>query len=115
MESFNKLLSEATNNVLTSLLGESISELVYGAIERYSQLRREEIGEKTEAFFDQLGKLVGSEGARVIQAVSLRHLSRRLEGEYEEVETYLSFLDKLNELKFALLAPSVNAERPGFN
>jgi len=68
-------------------------------------LKREEVGEKIEAYYAYLEKLLGSEGAQIIQKPSVKRLCLKLRREYEEIEKYFSFLDELYEIKFKLLAP----------
>ena len=53
-------------------------------------------------------RLLGSEIAHVILAMSLKELCAKLQREYEQVESYFSFLDELYEIKFKLLAPMAN-------
>jgi len=89
---------------MRQVFGESASELIYGFMERQASLKREEMGEKIEAFDAYLKKLVGSEVAQVILAVSLKGLCAKLRREYEEIETYFSLLDGLYEIKLNLLA-----------
>lgn len=65
--------------------------MIYGLARRHIFLKREEIGEKIEVFYDYLGKLLGSEQALIIQVASFRRLCFMLLQEYEEVERYVSF------------------------
>lgn len=111
MDRFGELLFEAINDTVRLVFGESASELIYTFMERHALLKREEVGEKIGVFYVYLGKLLGSEGAQVIQASSLRRLYLKLWREYEEMETYFSFLDELYEIKFKLLVPSLKEER----
>lgn len=110
MEKFGELLSRSMDDTMRRVFGESASELIYRLMERHVSLRREEIGEKIEAFYAYLEKLLGSEEAQVIRATSLRRLYLKLRREYEEVERYFSFLDELYEIKFRLLIPSFKEE-----
>ena len=103
VEKFGRLLSETMNDTLRQVFGESASELIYTLAERHVLLKREELGEKIEAFYAYLEKLLGSERAQIIQAASLKRLYLNLQREYEEVETYFSVLDELYEIKFKLL------------
>ncbi len=107
---FGELLSEAMDETIRQVFGECASEVIYRVMERYASLEREEIGDKIEIFCAYLEKLLGSEGVQVIQATSLKRLCLKLRLEYEEVEMYFSFLDKLYEVKFKLLVPSLKEE-----
>jgi len=111
VERFDELLSETMDGTIRQVFGESASELIYGLMERHVPMKRKEVGEKFEAFYACLEKLLGSEGAQIIRATSLRRLCLKLRREYEEVEKYFSFLDKLYEVKFQLLASSLKEER----
>jgi hypothetical protein len=111
MRKFGELLSEAMDDTIRQVFGEHASEMIYRVMERHAFLKREEIGDKIELFCAYLEKLLGSEGAQVIQATSLKRLCLKLRLEYEEVEMYFSFLDKLYEVKFKLLAQSLKEER----
>ena len=111
MKRFGELLFEATDDTMRQVFGESASELIYRFVERQVLLKREEVGEKIGVFYSYLGKLLGSEGAQIIRETSLRRLCLKLRREYEEIETYFSFLDELYEIKFKLLAPLLKEER----
>jgi len=111
MERFDGLLFEAIDDTIRLVFGESASELIYSLVERHVSLKRGEIGEKVEIFFSYLEKLLGSEGARIIQNASIKRLCLKLRREYEEIETYFSFLNELYEIKFKLLAASSKEER----
>jgi len=104
MKGFSELLSETMDDTISQVFGESNSELIYTLVERHVSLKRGEVGEKFEVFYACLEKLLGSEGAQIIQAASLKRLCLKLRREYEEVEKYFSHLDKLYEVKFQLLA-----------
>jgi len=108
---FGELLSGTTDTTMKEIFGESASELIFRLMERQVSLKREEVGEKIEAFQAYLQKLVGLEVAQVIVATSLKGLCTELQREYEEIEKYFSFLDELYEVKFKLLAPSLREER----
>jgi len=101
---FSVLLSDTMNNTMVQVFGESASELIYTLMERQAALKREEVGEKIEAFHAYVKKLVGSEIAQVILTAGLKGLCAELRREYEEVEKYLSFLEDLYEIKLRLLA-----------
>jgi hypothetical protein len=107
VEGFSELLSEAVDNTMKQVFGESASELIYRLVEKHVSLKQEEIGEKIEVFYAFLEKLLGSERAQIIQNASIKCLCLKLQREYEEVEKYFSFLDELYEIKFKLLAPSL--------
>lgn len=111
MEGFDELLFEALDDTIRQVFGESASGLIYTFMERHVSLKREEVGEKIEAFYTYLEKLLGSEGARIIQKSSIKRLCLKLRREYEEIEKYFSFLDELYEIKFKLLAPLLKEER----
>lgn len=110
MERFGELLSETIDFTMRQVFGESASELIYRLMERQVSLKREEVGEKIEAFQAYLEKLVGSEVAQIILATSLKGLCTGLRREYEEVERYFWLLDELYEAKFRLLAPSLKED-----
>ena len=106
MKRFGKLLSEAADDTMRQVFGETASELIYTLMERHVSLKREEIGEKIDAFFAYLERLLGSERAQIIQNTSLKRLCMKLRREYEEIERYFWFLDGLYETKFRLLTSS---------
>ena len=106
VERFGELLSEAINATMRRVFGESASELIYRLSERQAFLKREEVGERIEAFQAYLQKLVGLEISQIILATSLKELCTTLQCEYEEIEKHFSLLDELYEVKFKLLAPS---------
>jgi len=110
VEKFGELLWETMDDTLRQVFGDSASEFICKFVERHVSLKREEIGEKNEAFYAYLKKLLGSEGAQTIQSVSLKRLYLKLWREYEEIEEYFSCLDELYEIKFRLLAPSFKEE-----
>lgn len=116
MERFGELLAKIIDDMMRQVFGETASKLIYRLMERHVLLKREEVGEKIEVFYSHLEKLLGSEGARIIQNTSLKRLCLRLRREYEEVEKYFSFLDELYEIKFKLsAAPSLKEERSVWN
>lgn len=115
MDRFDELLFDATDTTMKLVFGESASELIYRLMERRALLKREEIGKKIEVFYSYLGMLLGSEGARIIQNTSLKRLCLKLRREYEEMESYFSFLDELYEIKFQLLSSSLKEERSACN
>ena len=107
MERFGELLFETIDDTMRHVIGKSASELVYRLMERHVMVKREEVGEKIEVFYAFLEKLLGSEGARIIQNTSIKRLCLKLRREYEEIEKYFSVLDELYEIKFKLLASSL--------
>ena len=115
MERFDVLLSATLYDVMKETFGESASTLIYCLMEKQTSLKREEVGEKIDAFHASLKKLVGSEVAQTILAISLKKLCTELRREYEEIEKYFSFLDELYEIKFRLLASFQKEERSASN
>jgi len=110
VERFGELLFEATDDTMRRVFGKS-AELIYALMERHVRVKREEVGEKIEALYSYLEKLIGSEGAQIIQKASIKRLCLKLQREYEEVEKYFSVLDELYEIKFKLLTPSLKEGR----
>ena len=110
MERFEELLFEAIDDTVRQVFGESNSELIYALMERHGMVKQKDVGERIEAFHAYLEKLVGSEGAQIIQATSIKRLCLKLQREYEEVEKYFTVLDELYEIKFKLLIPSLRVE-----
>jgi len=110
VKGFGELLSETLDDTIRRVFGRSASELICRFVERQVMIKREEVGEKIEAFYLYLEKLLGSEGAEVIEVASLKLLCLRLRREYEEIERYFSLLDELFEIKFRLLAPLLEEE-----
>lgn len=115
MKEFNELLFETIDDTIKAVFGESASMLIYGFMESHVSLKREEVGEKIEIFYGFLEKLLGSEGARILQNTGLKCLCLKLQREYEEVEKHFSLLDELYEVKFRLLAASWKEERLACN
>jgi len=110
MKSFGELLSEALNDTMRHVFGEPVCELIYRLVERHVSLKQEEIGEKIDAFYAFLEKLLGSEQTQIVHAASLKRLCLKLQREYEEIEKYFSVLDELYEIKFKLVTPSFNGQ-----
>ena len=77
---------------------------------RAPSLKLKEIGDKNEVTISYLEKLLGKEGAQVIRTISIKRLCLKLKREYEEVEAYFLFLDKLYEIEFKLSAPLLNGK-----
>ena len=115
MESFVELLSDTIDDTIRQVFGESGSELIYTLVETHVFLKREEVAEKIEAFYSYLERLLGLEGAQIIQNTSLKRFYFKLWREYEEVERYFSFLDELYDIKFKLLIPSFKEESSACN
>jgi len=107
---FGMLLSGTIDATMKQVFGESASELIYRLMERQASLKREEVGEKIEAFHAYLKKLIGSEVAQILIATGLKGLCTELRREYEEIENYFWLLDELYEIKFGLLASSLKEE-----
>lgn len=110
MEQFGELLFDAVNDALRQVFGEYTSKLVFNFVERSASSKREAVDEKIEALYGYLERLIGSKGARIIQAASLKFLCVKLWQEYLEVEKHFSVLDELYEIKFKLLASFLKEE-----
>ncbi len=106
---------EALDDTLRLVLGETVSQLIHSLTERRPSLKFKKIGGKNEVTISYLEKLLGKEGAQVIQSISIKRLCQKLKREYEEVEAYFLFLDKLYEIKFKLSAPLLNGRHLGPN
>ena len=77
MERFEDLLLQATDKTLNQMFREEGVRIIYDFLERESQLTREDISRKTEAFSAGLRKLLGS-GAPVIEKLILKNLCHQL-------------------------------------
>jgi hypothetical protein len=110
LERFGQLLFESIDDTMRRVFGKS-AELIYTLMERHVRVKREDFGENVEVFYSYLERLLGSEGAHVIQSASIKRLCLKLQREYEEVEKYFTVLDELYEIKFKLLTPSSKKER----
>jgi len=97
------------------MLGESVSELIHSLTERQTSLKLKEVSNKIDAIISYLEKLLGKEGAQIIQTASIKRLCLKLKQEYEEVEAHFLFLDELYEMKFKLLASSLNKNHSTHN
>jgi len=115
MKRFGELLLGSLDVTMRQIFGDSASELIYSLMERQAGLKPEEAGKNIEAFHAYVRRLVGSEIAQIILAESLKKLCAEVQREYEQVESHLSFLDALYEIKFKLLTPSSNEKRPVCN
>lgn len=111
MKKFGELLFETIDDTMRKVFGESACELIYRLMGRQVLLKREEVGENIEAFYAYLEKLIGLEGAQIIQSTSFKRLFHKLRREYKKIERYFSFLDELYEYKFRLLASLLKEER----
>jgi hypothetical protein len=89
--------------------------LIHSLTERQPSLQLEEVGNKMDVTISYLEKLLGKEGAQIIQTVSIKRLCLKLKQEYEEIEAHFLFLDELYEMKFKLLAPLLNEKRSDHN
>ncbi len=115
MENFNNLMFEALDDTLKLVLGENVSQLIYSLTERQPSLQLKEVSNKSEVTISCLEKLLGKEGAQVIQTISIKRLCLKLKREYDEVEAHFAFLDELYEMKFKLLAPLLKEKHPTRN
>ena len=111
MENFNKLMFEALDDTLRLVLGETVSKLVYLHTGIQTSLKPNEI----EVITSYLEKVLGKEGAQIIQTISIKRLCLKLKREYEEVETHFMFLDELYEAKFKLLNSVLNKKQSAHN
>jgi len=111
VEKFGELLSRTIDVTVKQMFGNSASKLIYRLMERQTSLKREEIGERFEAYQAYLERLVGLRVSQIILVASLKDLCTYLRREYEEVEKYFSVLDELYEVKFKLLTPLLREER----
>ena len=108
MEKFNELMFEALDDTLRLVLGETVSQLIHSLTKRQPLLQLEEASNSNAITVTYLEKLLGKEGAQIIQTISIKRLCFKIKREYEEVEVHFSFLDELYEMKFKLLAPLQN-------
>jgi len=104
VKKFGELFFEAMDDTIKDVFGEYASALIRGFMER------EGVGEKIEVFNAFLERLLGLEGAKILESIGLERLCLKLRREYDEVEKYFSFLDELYEVKFNLLVPSWKEE-----
>lgn len=111
MENFNNLMFEALDDALRLVLGENVSQVIYSLIERQPSLQLKETSKKNKITITYLEKLLGKEGAHIIQTISIKRLCLKLKREYEEVEAHFTFLDTLYEMKFQLLASMLNGKQ----
>ncbi len=111
MESFDELLFGIMDDTVRLVFGEATYELIYALMERHLRLKREEIRGEMDVFYTFLERLLGSTGAHVIQATSIKRLCQKLKQEYEQVEDHFLVLDELYEIKFKLLTSSPKERR----
>jgi hypothetical protein len=115
MENFSDLMFEAFDDTLKLVLGESISELIYSLAERQPSLKLKEPNKNIDSIISYLEKLIGKEGAQIIQTMSVKRLCYKIRHEYEEVEAHFLFLEELYEMKFKLLAPLLTKKKSANN
>lgn len=104
MEKFDQLLSEALDDTLKLVLGENASAFIRSLVENQPSPQTD-VEKSIDDTIAYLEKLVGTEGAQIIQAASIRRLCLKIKKEYEDVEAHFVFLDELYEMKFRLLSP----------
>jgi len=90
------LLVQAIDETLNQIFREEGASAIYGFLENESQLKREDISSKTEAFSTGLRKLLGS-GAPVIENLILKNLCHQLELKFAQKKGH-SFSDYAKEL-----------------
>ena len=90
------LLVQAIDETLNQIFREEGASAIYGFLENESQLKRENISSKTEAFSTGLRKLLGS-GAPVIEKLILKNLCHQLELKFAQKKGH-SFSDYAREL-----------------
>ena len=90
------LLVQAIDETLNQIFREEGASAIYGFLENVSQLKREDISSKTEAFSTGLRKLLGS-GAPVIENLILKNLCHQLELKFVQKKGH-SFSDYAKEL-----------------
>lgn len=103
MGNFN-LMFETINETVRMVLGENVSQLIYSFIQRQASLK--EVGKTNDIVITYAEKLLGKEAVQIIQTFSIKRLHLKLRPEYQEVENYFVFLDRLYETKFSLLFSS---------
>jgi hypothetical protein len=91
-----RILAESVEEGL-KVLGDSGKQAILFYLEKSFSLKKHEIPQKPEAFFDGLRKIFG-EGAHVIQKVILENFYSKLGLKYEEKENY-TFVDYLKDVK----------------
>ena len=71
MDNFNELMFEALDETLRLMLGERVSKLIHSLTERQASLKPKEIGNNIDVIISHLERLLGKEGAQIIQTVSI--------------------------------------------
>ncbi len=95
-ERLEDLLVQAIEETLNQIFREEGASAIYDFLENESQLKREDISSKTEAFSAGLRKLLGS-GAPVIEKLILKNLCHQLELKFVQKKGH-SFSDYAKEL-----------------
>lgn len=114
MEKFNALMSEALDDTLRLVLGESASDFIHSFVESHPSPKLE-VDKDIDATIAYLEKLIGKEGAQIIKTVSIKRLCLKIKKEYEAVEAHFLFLDELYDMKFSLLSPLLSKKKPSHN
>jgi hypothetical protein len=115
LDGFNDLMSEALDDTLRLMLGESISKLIQSITKRKQALDIAAVSNEIESTISYLEKLLGKEGAQIIRTVTIKRLCLRLKQEYEEVEAHFLLLDQLYEMKFKLSASTTDKKPEAYN
>jgi hypothetical protein len=115
MKTFTDLMFEALEDTLRLVLGENISNLIHSFTKSQSELKLKEISNNINDIIAYLEKLLGKEGAQIIQIISIKRLFLKLKQEYEEVEAHFLLLDELYKMKFELLVPLINRKTANHN
>jgi hypothetical protein len=110
MEKFDNLMFEALDDTLRLVLGENASEFIQSIVESQPSPKME-VGKNVETTMSYLEKLIGKEGAQIIQATSIKRLCFKIKEEYEDVEAHFLVLDELYDMKFKLLSPLLNKKK----
>ncbi len=95
-ERLEDLLVQAIEETLNQIFREEGASAIYDFLENESQLKREDISSKTEAFSAGLRKLLGS-GAPVIEKLILKNLCNQLKLKFVQKKGH-SFSDYAKEL-----------------
>lgn len=91
------LLLNVVDETMKQTFGEACTKVIYDYLQNNSNLKREEIAEKTEVFSVGLERLLVS-AAPVIENLILKNLYRKLDLKFEEKEDY-RFSDHIKELR----------------
>jgi len=81
-------LFNTIDNAIKQVFGKPTSETIRGFLKRHILFEQEKITIKIEVFYSYLEKLLGPEGAQLIQTTSLKNLCLKLEREYKKVEMF---------------------------